>query len=50
MWRIFVEIQQGLIMLGQSLCGTDCSSLRDGDAAPKGLDAKALHKAGRTRH
>lgn len=29
MWRIIAIIQQGLIMLGQSLCGTDCSSIRD---------------------
>lgn len=50
MWRIFAEIQQGLIMLGQALCGTDCSSLRDGDAARKGLEPRTLHKAGRARH
>ncbi|MFD2580693.1 hypothetical protein ACFSTD_23260 [Novosphingobium colocasiae] len=31
----FAAIQQGLIMLGQSLCGTDCSSIRDTDAHPE---------------
>lgn len=34
MWRILAIIQRGLIMLSQSLCGTDCSSIRKAEVAP----------------